>query len=102
MDAEIKERWLTALESGKYRKGRSNLVVQGGRMCCIGVLCDIIDPRGWYYGKHLSNNDHSLWENGERFDAVTGVSPHDVRFSELAALNDREPGYPVDYIEENF
>lgn len=52
MDPELKEQWLDALKSGRYAKGRQALrsisnVETVERFCCLGVLCDILDPEGW-------------------------------------------------------
>lgn len=44
MKSGIKDRWIKALESGKYKKGKSRLrVVADGedRFCCLGVLCEL-------------------------------------------------------------
>ena len=44
---ELRKRWIEALISGKYIQGilvlRSNL----DEYCCMGVLCDLVDPNGW-------------------------------------------------------
>lgn len=53
MDAEVKQRWLEALRSGKYAQTRNALrrplaedeTTEG--FCCLGVLCDVLDPNGW-------------------------------------------------------
>jgi len=46
MDAELKEKWIEALRSGKYEQGRGFLR-RKDKYCCLGVLCDLIDPEGW-------------------------------------------------------
>ena len=40
MNAEIKEQWVVALESGKYEQGK-NYLHSGTRFCCLGVLTDL-------------------------------------------------------------
>lgn len=40
MKKYIKERWLTALRSGKYPQGKGWLN-QDGKFCCLGVLAEI-------------------------------------------------------------
>lgn len=51
MKADVKERWIEALTSGKYRQGRFRLrrddSQSGKAYCCLGVLCDLLDPSGW-------------------------------------------------------
>lgn len=40
MNARIKQRWLKALRSGKYKQAIYDLRV-GDRFCCLGVLADL-------------------------------------------------------------
>lgn len=37
---EIKEKWLEALKSGKYKQG-VGMLYKCGEHCCLGVLCEI-------------------------------------------------------------
>jgi hypothetical protein len=49
MDKELKEKWLKALRGQgdkTYNQGKSFLRY-GDCYCCLGVLCDIINPEGW-------------------------------------------------------
>lgn len=41
MKTKWKLKWVTALRSGKYRKGKNQLHSRG-RYCCLGVLTDIV------------------------------------------------------------
>lgn len=41
MKADVKEKWLEGLESGRYNQARFNLKTKDG-MCCLGVLCDVM------------------------------------------------------------
>ena len=47
MNPEWKDRWVTALRSGKYEQGAGNLMGEEDTFCCLGVLCNIFDPSGW-------------------------------------------------------
>ena len=40
MKSDIKERWIAALESDKYKQTKSMLVNSYGH-CCLGVLCEL-------------------------------------------------------------
>ena len=40
MNAEIKDNWVAALESGEYEQGK-NYLHSGTRFCCLGVLTDL-------------------------------------------------------------
>lgn len=39
--------WAVTLESGRYKQARRVLRTADNRCCCFGVLCDILDPKGW-------------------------------------------------------
>jgi len=40
MNKEIKEQWIAALTSGKYKQGIGQLR-SGNKFCCLGVLCNL-------------------------------------------------------------
>lgn len=40
MNPKLKKKWLTALRSGKYRRGQAQLK-SGNHYCCLGVLCEV-------------------------------------------------------------
>src|SRR6267154_3512665 len=47
-----KDKWVKALRSGEYAQGRNFLCKEGkeyDRVCCLGVLCDIVGPGKWKY-----------------------------------------------------
>jgi hypothetical protein len=46
MSLELKQKWVDALRSGEYRQSKCGLRTPDG-FCCLGVLCDIVDPNGW-------------------------------------------------------
>ena len=41
--------WIKALRSDKYKQGRGLLRDKHDQYCCLGVLCDLIDPEAWTY-----------------------------------------------------
>jgi hypothetical protein len=47
MNKEVKKKWISALLSGKYKQGRNSLRDREEKFCALGVLCDVIDPKGW-------------------------------------------------------
>lgn len=52
MNPEYKAKWVAALRSGKYEQGRAALHKEGGGMCCLGVLCDVVkDEVGGRWGE---------------------------------------------------
>lgn len=47
MKQEVMKKWVKALESGRYKKGKNRLcsISENGTrsFCCLGVLCDLYD-----------------------------------------------------------
>lgn len=46
LTSELKAKWIAALRSGKYTQTAARLRSPTGH-CCLGVLCDVINPEGW-------------------------------------------------------
>lgn len=51
---ELQEKWLQALESGKYKQTQGELC-EGGKYCCLGVATHVFNPdhqalkdNGWF------------------------------------------------------
>lgn len=79
MKEDIKNQWIEALRSGKYKQGPTYLRQRGrenepDRFCCLGVLCDILRPEGWEM--EISGLDHWVNFNGNR-----GVISLDVQLA---------------------
>lgn len=47
MHPELKTKWLAALRSGDYAQGKHVLRTTSDQYCCIGVLCNVLDPNAW-------------------------------------------------------
>lgn len=47
MDTVMKQKWVDALRSGKYKQGRRLLKNRDNEFCCLGVLCDLEDNTKW-------------------------------------------------------
>ncbi len=72
MDKELKRKWLQALRSGRYKQTTGRLrrdCDSNGKYtyCCLGVLCNIINRKGWenklkFHYKNDSDN-YNLPEN---------------------------------------
>ena len=39
--------WRNALVDGSHHQGQKRLRLNDGGMCCLGVLCDTLDPSRW-------------------------------------------------------
>lgn len=60
MNEDIKLKWVTALRSGRYQQTSGQLRDERG-YCCLGVLCDVIDPNQWDSdGEHYHGAKTSL------------------------------------------
>jgi hypothetical protein len=44
---ELVQKWIDALRSGNYQQGQRRLRRVNNTYCCLGVLCDIVDPTKW-------------------------------------------------------
>lgn len=85
MKEEIKDRWVEALRSGKYKQGRK-VLKKGKNFCCLGVLCDITkDELGLEWNARIPASD-SL--DGERLFLPLSVKDY-------AGLSARNPGVGV-------
>ena len=56
----LRDKWADLLESGKYKQGTNFLRKQeDNSFCCLGVLCDMLDPTKW---EKTKTDDTSPWE----------------------------------------
>jgi hypothetical protein len=97
LDPEFKAKWCAALRSGEYKQGRHGLR-DGDRYCCLGVACDVLDPKGW---------------DGARFGGLAGHMPDAVghriglfrvamyRLADMNDLDGKSFSEIADYIEAN-
>lgn len=103
MPPEVKIKWLAALESGIYTKGK-NALNNNGRLCCLGVLCEVMEVP-----KHRVYDDGSV-EYDFNGSSWSGLIPCDFcnigdsRIVEkLADINDNTETFKevIEYIKEN-
>jgi hypothetical protein len=97
MKEDIKQKWITALESGEYKQGKDRLKSNKG-FCCLGVLCDI----------HSEMTGEGNWvdekvDNEEKLDGVQYYKTSNGESSALlpdvvkdwAGLDSNSPRYKV-------
>ncbi len=91
MKAKWKKLWIRALLGGKYKQGEHTLRDGDNNTCCLGVLCDLIDPKGWSSpsptlgsGVHLHRGEEGIPVNSIMAEA--GISSFHARH--LAEMND--------------
>ena len=92
MDQKLKQDWVEALRSGKYKQGRLALYKPCSEAyCCLGVLCKVA-------GKECYPKD----DRGSGYNWIHTVLPGAI--PRLADMNDREGktfNEIADYIETN-
>ena len=92
MNKEIKAKWVAALRSGDYKQAKNQLrKTEDGHdsFCCLGVLCDVINPDGWDDGNRFLGNMSLLPPDAMRIagiDTLYVVHEHDR--PHLTELND--------------
>lgn len=117
MNPVVKEKWLAALESGEYYRGRNRLAQPrwdaeadepiGTEYCCLGVLCDLAIKEG-ILDEIPESSDEDFRQGLYLPDVVEewAALPYSIQ-EELAEINDdREPEPGVfrltrGYIAEN-
>lgn len=93
---ELIEKWLEALESGKYKQGKECLVREdekGRRYCCLGVVCliakqdmqELMDE----HALTLPMKIRGILKMGGEGDFVTPIKYKGEEYISLANLNDR-------------
>ncbi|SRR6266851_10054158 len=94
MNADLKAKWVAALQSGKYLKGRYYLKDSQGRYCCLGVLCEIL-------GKPAQNGSNI---DSQTLESVLYAPVRQVldegNVNTLASLNDNGLRSSLDTFEE--
>lgn len=116
MKRELLDKWLAALRGGKYEQTSGYLQDTDG-FCCLGVLCDVMDPTAWtiegYKFTDGSTNDAVLPSNISKdlglmgmvdFVDGNGETKASLLSERLMTMNDTEEktfAEIADYIEQN-
>lgn len=108
MNSEWKQKWVEALRSGEYKQGKYGLRSADDAFCCLGVLCDLIEPTRWQLDK-----DRAQYTNGYAANEhAVGILPDDISSAlgldrgeqaVLGTMNDTGNSFNdiADWIEEN-
>lgn len=108
--------WADALRSGKYKQTRGALRRDGalGGMCCLGVLCDLVDPEQWETGAADAIGASTAWngwtslppdELGDQISVLFHITDDFTGDHEsVATYNDNSLGFDqiADVIESNY
>ena len=111
MDPTWKAKWLTALRSGDYTQTTGNLRTEQGH-CCLGVLCDIVDPTRWvdapgnrYRYQYKASTEYDLLVNEFLPEDIGDLVKMPLHGQQSALANMNDAGctfaYIADYIENN-
>lgn len=90
MNPTIKQRWVEELRSGKYQQGKGHLRDSGEMYCCLGVLCDIIEPGAW----KLDPGQTDVYMHGKGHETL----PSDTVLT-MAGLPGRDSAYYDEVID---
>lgn len=98
MKADIRDRWVAALRSGRYEQGRGQLVAHRGRryrrqFCCLGVLTDLaVQDRVVTWRALWARGDQVLPPEVREWAGLPNTDPQlvapDGRFDTASELND--------------
>lgn len=59
---QLVRQWIRALRGGVYHQGHGRLRIDSAttpKFCCLGVLCDLINPRGWAGSEWRDKEGHT-------------------------------------------
>lgn len=79
----VRDLWTLALRGGAYRQGKYRLR-EGDEYCCLGVLCDLVDPHGWSANFH----EHRERVSHPNADVCKAAGLTERMMVYLAGLND--------------
>lgn len=116
MNPEVKQRWLAALRSGKYKKGRgtlrqtSRIPFLPDKFCALGVLCEIAVEDGVI--TKLKSNDGTRAYKYDNINTsslpcqvITWARITALESCRLSSINDRSHAknfdHEADWIEAN-
>lgn len=102
MDKDWKDKWVIALRSGDYKQGKYKLRNADDSFCCLGVLCDIVDPTKWIvdepapysyshdgYANHLPTSVRDFVGIDESLTYIMGLNDNGGTFEDIAAYIER-------------
>jgi hypothetical protein len=110
MNPEVKQKWIAALRSGKYKQGTSWLRTNKG-YCCLGVLSDLLGAS--WESKGANENGFSVYSCSIAGSSTTGMLSQPAKEASylakkaedmLARMNDdlgKSFNEIADWIEEN-
>lgn len=102
MDAELKQDWIEALESGEYTKARGTLLTNNGKnKCCLAVLAIVVSQKVRNDYSRMSSLDIEAAYNTYVNSGCVQSPFKDGEESRIIHQNDYFPGYPIQWIKDN-
>lgn len=108
MDPIVKEKWLVALRSGKYKQGQSRLCNEQNEYCCLGVLAEVMQVPKTLSNDVCYNKKSYAYFFPSEIDGYTASVPSNILSNSIQhILWDMNDTYKQDfnqianYIEEN-
>lgn len=115
MKPDIKDKWVTALRSDKYKQGDGHLrftAINGvTTFCCLGVLCDVMGAE-WIKGKPVlpdgtilkrvdRRGDYDTWDEFLSHETLEMIDLNAHDQIVLGRMNDDGKSFEIiaDYIE---
>src|SRR5258708_7031143 len=98
MDPQVKQLWVEALRSGKYKQGQNRLADDLDHYCCLGVLCEVAISQGLPITKSTSEHGRITYD-AEKYNlpmtvvkwaGLQGFDPTipEIRGRRLSNIND--------------
>ena len=116
MNADMKQKWVEALRSGRYKQGQQHLRQRDKQgmplYCCLGVLGEVYDHHRWIGDSYGSAPGEEYYPSSDAvlpYEVVTALGLYDLTDEgmdvqdHLANMNDNGQDFTeiADYIEEN-
>jgi hypothetical protein len=106
MNKELKEKWIQALRSGKYKQGHLFLRNSRNGFCCLGVLCDVYNNTDWIPSYNPETSYSYKTGTGLSLipkEVATEIGITDEQQNQLSVRNDTGKSFIeiADYIERN-
>lgn len=112
VNKKLMRKWIDMLRSRRYKQGQGCLRQKGptsrsvDRYCCLGVACDMIDPKKWEFSETISRNQYYYDEDNElasmEVRSKLGITENEQ--VELSTMNDGgKKFYEIaDYLERTY
>ncbi len=88
----IIEKWTAKLRSGEIQQA-NGVLNENGRMCCLGVLCEVAIEAGLPLVKSSPSNDGLVRYDGERYCAPHSVVEWAKLYNDTGAAYDENDDY---------